>query len=355
MMDVKISVEDSPHLLDEHGPLFILGCPRSGTSFLTECVRKLHDVAVFVGVLAPPRIMHLIARNSEQGTSVDELMACVRDIFWHAFWTRRYFRSERIAELYQRNISLLEFLRKPSLADAVFCYKEPFLCFAADSFAREFPRSKFIHIVRDGRDNADSLMRHYPGVLSDAVLRDKHLVACKNSEIGSYRAFDSSYIPWWVPRGEEPNFLSLSEYGRCVWMWRVMTERACRIGSQVGSARYLEVKYEDFVAQPLPWGEKVAAFLGKTLNRRTIRALKKSFTTSVQISKREENASVRKEAADVAGRLLAALGYGDVHAAPTPQQAPQHLAQAELRSSANGTAQACGAAGREPALKNANW
>src|SRR5207302_4981584 len=134
--------------------------------------------------------------------------------------------GQRASELYPGNISLWEFLRKPSLAETLFCYKEPFLCFAAEPFAREFPRSKFIHIVRDGRDNADSLKRSYPGVLSDTVLRDKHLLACKNSEIGFYRSFDAWHIPWWVPQGEETEFVNLSEYGRCVWMWRVMTERA---------------------------------------------------------------------------------------------------------------------------------
>ena len=59
-----LPLEDSPYLLDEHGPLFILGRPRSGTIFLSKCIADIPDVEEFVGVLAPPRIMHLIGYAS---------------------------------------------------------------------------------------------------------------------------------------------------------------------------------------------------------------------------------------------------------------------------------------------------
>lgn len=309
MRTLDLPIEDSPYVLDEHGPLFVLGCPRSGTTFLTQCLAKLSGVETFVGVLAPPRLMHLIGWNFTQGKNSDDLLECVRDVFWQAFWRRRLFRSERLAQLYLRNTSVSEFLSRGTLEDTVFCYKEPFLCFAVEQIARAFPRSKFVHIVRDGRDNADSMERSYPHALSEDTLRTRELIENKNAEVGSFRAHDSFFLPWWVREGEESRFLSVSKRGRYLWMWREMTQRAVKLRDLVGDDRYCEIKYENFVQAPLEEGPRLATFVGKPMNGRMRRALSRAFTSSVGIGSKQASKNRLDEDEEIAGKLLAELRY----------------------------------------------
>ena len=46
-----LHLEDSFLRLDALGPVFIMGCPRSGTTFLVDCVAALSRVEAFTGIL----------------------------------------------------------------------------------------------------------------------------------------------------------------------------------------------------------------------------------------------------------------------------------------------------------------
>lgn len=305
----NLRLEDSPCRLDEHGPVFVLGCPRSGTTFLTNCLARLPGIEAFTGVLAPPRLMHLVGWQAAQGLPVDDLLWCVRDVFWQSYWRRRFFRAERLAQWYLRNISFKALVSRPQFAGSVFCYKEPFLCFAAPQFARAFPRARFIHILRDGRDNARSMEKSYPDALSDTVLQSRELSENKNSEIGFSRLVDGFHVPWWVVPEQENAFLHTSRYGRCIWMWKEMTSRAMELRDCVEPARYYEIRYEQFVSRPLEEGQAVCRFLGQPMSATMVRMLRRAFTTSVKSATRTAEPSALAEAETIAGRLLGELGY----------------------------------------------
>lgn len=321
--------QNAPARIDPHGPVFILGCPRSGTTFLSDCLAAVPGVEEFVGILAPPKLMHLLGRTAP-GAEREALTDAVNAIFCEAIFHRSTFRSERLAQLYQRNITVADFLRRPVLADQVLLYKEPFLCFAAEVFAEAFPPSKFIHIVRDGRDNADSLDRRYPLALSDEVLLSAELSASSQSEVGFWRRVNGFNFPWWVAPADEAAFRSLDKYGRCVWLWREMTVRARRVRAMLpaerrpdglerptlnaewgrdGAERYLEIRYEDLVREPQLWGDRLLAFLGRPDSRLFRRKLGKAFQGSVRISKKNQSEARRAEAERIAGDLLRELGY----------------------------------------------
>lgn len=305
----RLPLEDSPNRLDQHGPVFILGCPRSGTTFLSKTVGLIDDVEQFIGVLAPARLLHLIGEKQSRGQPVSDVMACVREVFWQSFWRRRYYPSERLIRRLMSRRFLWKLLDSPSLENAIFCYKEPFLCFAATSFADEFPQAKFIHIIRDGRDNADSMERKYPDALADHVLKDPRLAQNKNSEIGPFRQFDNWCIPWWVEQDDQEKFVRASRYARCVWMWREMTERARALRRHAGEDRYLELSYERFVQQPVDEAQRVLDFLERPMSRATRRKLRSAYGSSVGISAERQSAEKRREAQVFAGDLLQRLGY----------------------------------------------
>lgn len=305
--NLDLPLEDSPYLLDEHGPIFILGCPRSGTSFLSHFLGALPDVEEFVGELAPPRLMHLVAQLPDDMVR-NELMSAIRDIFWLSLVSRRHRRDLRLGQLYSRSITLREFLAKPSLGDALFCYKEPFLCFAWEAFASQFPNAKFIHIVRDGRDNADSMDRTYPHALSDEVLKSRELSRNKTSEIGRWREWNGFNIPWWIEEGSEGDFAGATRFERYLMLWREMTSRALRL-SALGSSRYLEIRYEHLASTPLEAGQRIAAFVGRSLTPRARARLRSAVPTSIAISNSRKSPEDLAAAIKVAGPLLFELGY----------------------------------------------
>lgn len=303
-----LHLEDRPSQLDNYGPVFILGCPRSGTTFLSKCLAAIDNLEEFVGVLVPPRFMHLIALTQDVDQK-ENMMLITRDIFWQNFWRRRIFKHERLIQVLKGKTSLTSFLEKPAMLDTIFCYKEPFLCFAAIDFARHYPNSKFIHIIRDGRDNADSMNRTYPHALSDHVLKDENLTKNNNSEIGIWRRYNGFSIPWWINPGEEKRFIESSNFERNFLMWAEMVSRAREIRKTLGKDRYFEVKYEDFVREPLAVSEQILQFLGSASNKRMNAQLKKAFSTSIGINKKKSSKVRIEQVGAPAYGLLQELGY----------------------------------------------
>ncbi len=306
----NLPLEDRPSDLDKHGPIFILGCPRSGTTFLSNCVGAIPRISEFVGILAPPRLMHLIG-GSDCSQIRKELLSCIRDTFWQAYWRRIYFRNEKIKDLLSRSLSIQDFFEKPSMERRLFCYKEPFLCFAVDHFAEHFPNSKFIHIIRDGRDNADSMARSYGDALSDEILASEGLSYNKVSEIGTWRRVNGFNYPWWLPESEENSFRTMSKYARYVRLWKEMTVRGRGLKMVLGDKRYFEVKYEDFVSDPIRYGNEIREFLGQPESKGFKKKLHRAFTASTMISKKNQSKERLDEAIGIAGELLAELGYLD--------------------------------------------
>lgn len=304
----ELPLEDRPSDLDKYGPVFILGCPRSGTTFLSSCVGAIPGTREFVGILAPPRLMHLIGESGSASVR-EELLSCIRDTFWQTFWRSVYFRSERLALLANRSLSIKEFLEKPDMEEKLFCYKEPFLRFAAEHFATHFPNSKFIHIIRDGRDNADSMVRTYGDALSDDVLSSNELSYNKVSEIGTWRRVDGFNFPWWLPATEEASFKSMSKYARYVRLWKEMTIRCRKLKDTLDDTRYYEIKYEDFVSDPIKYGHEIRKFLAKPDSTYFRKRLGRAFTTSSNISKRNQPKDLLDESVNIAGDLLNELGY----------------------------------------------
>lgn len=301
-------LEDRPSKLDNYGPIFILGCPRSGTTFLSKCLAAIDNLEEFVGVLVPPRFMHLIA-STKDVEQKGNMLLITRDIFWQAFWRRRIFKHERLIQVLKGNNSITSFLEKPEMLNAVFCYKEPFLCFAAIDFARHYPNARFIHIIRDGRDNADSMNRTYPHALSDHVLKDEGLTKNNNSEIGIWRRYKGFSVPWWIHSGEEDRFIESSKFERNFLMWAEMVSRAREIRNTVGKDRYFEVKYEDFVIDPLAVSDQILKFLGVASNKRMYVQLKKAFSTSIGINKKNSSKVRIEQVGAPAYGLLQELGY----------------------------------------------
>jgi hypothetical protein len=303
-----LPLEDSMQRLDQAGPIFIMGCPRSGTSVLADCIGLLPNMIVRIGTLANDRIAHLLGSGELPPSIEEHLLWAERAIFWRAFvemhmssiWALRDMVRARSWRVWRRS-------RRP-ISEFLFGYKEPFLIFAAEPFAKHFSKAKFVHIIRDGRDCADSMLRTYAHALTNEVLRSPFLWRLKGSEIGVARKWQGWFLPWWLERGAEEAFLSLPPFGRYVWMWEVMVRRGQELAPLLGPQRLLEVRYEEFCKRPAEVGQRLVEFLQIPSGGAYRRYLRSVNTRSVGCHRRRSR-GLLVQSEKVGSPLLAELGY----------------------------------------------
>jgi hypothetical protein len=284
----------------------ILGCPRSGTSFLGHSLRALPHSEILFGYHLPVTVPHLLNRP---------LSCDVRQALAYGFreLLNNYMQSvhNSILATGRRWVQgrgsfgeILEALQRRRPVEWLI-YKEPVLSFAPEFAWEAFPGVRLIHIVRDGRDCADSLVRTYDS------LSDERLKSLETPEAPLGTKYGDSFVPWWVEAGREAEFLSATQFVRCVWMWKEMTRRCHRFFSNdeiKATARILEVKYEELARAPVAEARRIVSFLGAEWNRRLEKQFLKARSSSVGIHKRRDPKEIA-EATRVAAAELELYGY----------------------------------------------
>lgn len=241
----------------------VLGCPRSGTTFLLNVLDALPGVACLSGSLLPIAVPHLVNRELDAETydvlAVGFERALVEYLDSGLFHARAAALQKWLAapnapgEL----LSALQGGRRD--APELFVYKEPFLSLAPEFVFDALPDAKVIYVYRDGRDCAHSLVRTYN------VLTDEKLTHLRSSEMRRGRPYDHRYVPWWVERGREEVFIESTPYVRAIWMWKYMVRRchdAFSSPDTLPADQVLQIRYEDFMRNPHPTGRTLLNYLG---------------------------------------------------------------------------------------------
>ena len=120
----------------------------------------------------------------------------------------------------------------------------PETAFVLTAALRAYPEAVAIHVVRDGRDVATSLLER--GWLND----DRDGADDAGLAFGSQARF-------WVEPGREEEFATVSDATRCAWAWRRYVTAA-----QAVPERTVTLRYEDLVADPAASAVPVAERLG---------------------------------------------------------------------------------------------
>lgn len=166
----------------------------------------------------------------------------------------------------------------------------PEVGFVGAAAALAFPQARFLHIVRDGRDVVCSLVER--GWLS-----------------AGRGGRDDAGLPYgaaarfWVEPGRQAEFERASDVRRAAWAWRCYVEAARALGE-----RSLELRYERLAADPGSVAGAVAAFLGEPAGPLE-RALGAVRDTSIGRYRHELSRDELAEVEEEAGELLSALGY----------------------------------------------
>jgi hypothetical protein len=261
------------------------------------------------GTLLPVTIPHVV--NQELPAEVYEALAVgferALDEYLHSgrYHSRAAAVQKWVAAPTMGLGGLLEALRGNRDTPRWMIYKEPFLSLAPDFVYRALPDGQIIHIYRDGRDVAHSLVQNYD------VLTDEKLTQLQSSEMRLGRAYDHRYVPWWVEEGRDEEFMRSSPYVRAIWMWTYMVRRCRDFFSRPEvqeSGRVMLLRYEDFVRNPESQGRAVLAHFGGAPNATVRRRLGNARASS--IGKHEERGSREVEAAErVAKDELEHYGY----------------------------------------------
>ena len=265
-------------------PLLVLGVSRSGTTLLRVMLDRnsllaIPDESFFVPLLADRHVFKVDADDflddvsrletvREWGVPLDKLRTRLTD----GMPTAR-----AIAAIYE---VYAEGQGKPRWGD-----KTPMYMRHLRLLPRLFPRAQYVHLIRDGRDAAVSFLSLPPGV-----------------------AFET----WGHPR-------SAADFA-CLWRREIKAAR--RLGRRLGSERYLEVRYEDLIADPESVLRTICAFAGLPFERAMLDhgGSRSEERTHQQSLRRPLSTGLRDWRSDlppadgaaferVAGDLLSELGY----------------------------------------------
>ena len=260
----------SPRLRE---PVFVLGAPRSGTTFLGSCIGALPEVSYHF----EPRVTKAAARQVFEGT-----------------WSER-----RAARVFRTSYRLL--LLAAGDGGRRFVEKNPENCFVVPFLVRAFPDARFVQIVRDGRDVA----------VSHA---EKPWLAAASAGSGRRGRGGQAWGPWarwWVEPERAAEFEAASDLTRTAWSWRRFTSAARTALAELPPERVLTVRYEELVTDPEQAARTLAAFFGHAEPPESLRAaLARADAGSVGRWRGALDAEGLADVEREAGPLLRELGYG---------------------------------------------
>lgn len=270
----------------EQAPFFIVGCGRSGTTMLRLMFDAHPDVAM-------PIESHFIDQLAERWDAFAPGGRLDHDILFRAL--NRHLRRMQIDEGEARtrvaalvNPGVTEVVNaifrvyadangKPRWAD-----KTPGYVVTMPLLADLWPRARFVHLIRDGRDVALSYL-------------------------------DQPLGPKSVPDAAQ--------------LWRRRVSIGRKNGAALGPSRYAEVRYEDIVADPEARIGELCSFLDLSFDPAMLDSHERSGGGMRDWRTKMPDRMVRRFEAS-AGSLLGDLDYERRYPGPTPKDRLQAFADA---------------------------
>ena len=239
--------------------VFVVGAPRSGTTFLASVIGGCPE-AVDLGEVTPLK------------ASIPQLYALPED------------------EAARRFRSILERVRRFALVRALRGVEQtPETAFVLGAALEAYPQAKAIHIIRDGRDVACSLLEK--GWLSAGRTGHDDVFA----KFGMQPRF-------WVEPERAEEFVRASDATRAAWAWRRYVSAARE------HPRTLELRYQTLIREPDAAAVAIADHLAVP-RQAVLAGLEKAYDRA--IGRYRSDLSV-EQLADVereAGALLRELGF----------------------------------------------
>lgn len=242
-------------------PIFIVGCHRSGTTILYDTLAQHPDLAYFTNASAllpkTPIFSNWFSKNIIGDATVERFVQDGLDVspgspsegirIWELYADSQ--DSHYLDETYN-NDQMEAYLKKTIKKHLKYFQATRFINKNPDNSTRIrylnklFPDAYFIHIIRDGRAVCHSLLK-FRKAAADFFGAD-HRHATSGVKGGKWleikKLWDSDPI----------QSIGL--------LWLDVMETLERDRELISSHRYLEVRYEDFVAEPFSYLQKLIQF-----------------------------------------------------------------------------------------------
>lgn len=255
-------------------PLFLIGSPRSGTTFLGKCIASLPEISYHFEPIATKAAARYVYEGRWSETEAKWFYKSV-----YKWLMRVHFNGNlRFAEKTPRN-----------------CFLIPFL-------AKAFPDAQFIHILRDGRDVALSLSKK-PWFLASEAKSGRF-------EPGGYPY--GPFAQFWVEPERVKEFETTSDIHRCIWVWKRFTEEAINGLQGLSSNRYLEIRYESLAFETHKETQRLKDFLNINSSTSFESFRKALLEVNPKLSAKWKTQLSDNQLSEIdyeAGELLSSLGY----------------------------------------------
>lgn len=220
-------------------PIFIIGAPRSGTTLLYNILSTHRDLSyITLNVLRAGihrkgrflghrkglllKIMNLLYRDKRSRTPHEANNFWKRHMGIYNYLTEEDYTPE-MTDYYK----LLVYSVQKAFGKPRFINKNPQHCFRVRLLNKIFEDGRFIHIIRDGRAAAYSMI-----IKIKTEPNDSYSINLKDKILGQQYRLDHS---------------KLYNYGLA---WQIMVSKA-REASAFGNAKYHELRYEELIARPI--------------------------------------------------------------------------------------------------------
>lgn len=212
--------------------VFLVGCPRSGTTLLQRLVNAHPQLAITPESHWIPRLIHKPWALNDDGTVTRKL---IRRMTEHPKFERLQVTPDQVNQLapkgtpvtYAWLVSRVLDLYGQSQGKALVGDKTPEYVREIARLHALWPRARFVHLIRDGRDVALSML-------------EWQKVDPKPGHFATWKEDPVSTAAWW-------------------WRHNVQLGRAA--GLALGPRLYMELRYEALVAQPKEQSEALFRFL----------------------------------------------------------------------------------------------
>jgi len=239
--------------------VFVIGSPRSGTTFLAGAVGSLQGF-VDLGEVRPVKASTRRWASLPEDEAATELRSTL----------------ERV-----RRLSFVRDLRPVE--------QTPELSFFVGAVVRAYPQATVLHIIRDGRDVVCSL-------LEKGWLRERE----GHDDVG--QPYGSYYRSWVEPERRD-EFTRAREATRAAWAWRRYVTAA-----RAAPEHTLEIRYEEIAADPAAAVERIASRL-ETDPAPLAEALRVVHSRSIGRWRRDLTPEQIEDVEREAGPLLRELSY----------------------------------------------
>lgn len=324
------SSEDSANLSGRHMPVFfVVGRARSGTTWLRSMLNFHSEILCWGEGRFFERNFAL--ENPEQSRLTNlppkSLYGAILESRYLRAWTERAVwakgrdTDEHLINLARLAIDYFLAQQLSKTAKRIVGDKTPFVSAEVfEEIAAIYPEAKVIHIIRDGRDAAVSLMHHMWSYAKD----QGGIYDLEPEELERRDAYRNG-----PPVAVAKSLFTTERLTSIASDWSAGVSKAIEDGPALLGDNYTEVRYEDLLERPAEEVRRLLEFLGADAGEKTVKRLieKTAFKRKSNRSRGQEDSSSRLRKGivgdwnnvfteedkqifkEVAGDVLIKLGY----------------------------------------------